>query len=72
MKVSGVEVGMPLVALRTILGDTRVEELQGQAAELLYREKYSVDELLCFAEFFRLMAEGRAEIEVMKLMRGED
>ena len=60
MRINEAEVDRPLVALRAMLGDERVEELQERAAELRYADEYTVEELLCFAEFFRLCAEVRA------------
>jgi hypothetical protein len=55
--INGIEAQLPLVAFRAVLGDERVEQLQERAAVLRFQENYSVEELLCFAEFFRLMAE---------------
>jgi hypothetical protein len=60
MKINNAEVDRPLVALRTILGDARVEDLQEQAATLRFSAEYPADELICIAEFFRLCAETQA------------
>ncbi len=63
MKINDRELERPLVVLRLLLGDERVEELQGVAAELRSREDYTAEELMCLAEYFRLLAEGSAWVE---------
>jgi len=64
MKIDGKELPeAPLWALRALLGDERVNEIGGIATEVLLREPYTVEELACFAEHFRLFAESRAMAE---------
>lgn len=51
-----------LHVLRSVLGNARVDEI-GRAAVLLGREYRSVEEIVCFAEHLRLMADRRAREE---------
>jgi len=60
MKINDIELERPLKSLRSLLEDARVDELQSRAVELCWSEDYSVEELVCFAEFFRLSAEIEA------------
>ena len=70
MRINDAELDLPLMTLRALLGDARVEELQERAASLRFGEDYSAEELLCFAEFFRLCAETEARAEAMGRMKG--
>jgi hypothetical protein len=63
VKINEYEVPSPLKTLRVYLGDERVVELQERASALCAETDYSAEELLCLAEFFRLIAEGAAWIE---------
>lgn len=56
MNIDGRELPTLLRTLRPLLRDARADKLQESAAELRWREDYSVEELACFAEFFRLSA----------------
>ena len=58
MIINDDEIGRPLLTLRALLGDGRVEELQEHTHPLL--RGLSSDECVVVAEFARLTAETRA------------
>ncbi len=58
MRIDDGEIGRPLLTLRALLGDGRVEELQERTHPLL--RGLSADECVVVAEFARLVAEDRA------------
>ncbi len=61
MRINDGAIELPLLTLRALLGDGRVEELQRRACPLLLG--LSADECVVVAEFARLIAEVRAEEE---------
>jgi hypothetical protein len=67
MRIDDVELERPLVALRPMLGDARVDEI-GWAADAVAEEYSTVEELVVFAEHLRLFATSRARKEAHRVL----
>jgi hypothetical protein len=67
MRIDGVELESPLLALRPMLGDARVDEI-GEVAFELSQEYSTVEELVVFAEHLRLFATSRARKEAHRVL----
>ena len=67
MRINDVDLESPLITLRPILGDARVDEI-GEAAYTVAGEYRSVEELAVFAEHLRLFATSRARKEAQRAL----
>jgi hypothetical protein len=70
MRINDTELHKPCVALRTFLGDARVDELGRVAQELAHG--LSAEECMVLSEFMRLYAESRTWGEVLGKRAGDE